>query len=151
MGTTPSSEEYKEPYVEPRHITAKPLAKSVHDDINIEMGDQLGEGAFSKVFRGVTKEEGRGVAVKCVYHENVPTQEDKTALLEEVGILQEIHHPHVMRIYGFYEDKKAFYLVTEVNFVAAVNSVFRGIYFYFSFCFCRDATSWSKVANCLTA
>ena len=36
------------------------------------------------------------------------------ALLEEVAILQEIHHPHVMRLFAFYEDPKFYSLVTEM-------------------------------------
>jgi hypothetical protein len=32
----------------------------------------------------------------------------------QVGILQQIHHPNVMRLFEFYEDKTSYALVTEM-------------------------------------
>ena len=42
------------------------------------------------------------------------SQEDIDALLEEVAILQAIHHPHVMHLLAFYDDSKYYSLVTEI-------------------------------------
>ena len=49
-------------------------------------------------------------------HVSLPlqSQEDIDALLEEVAILQAIHHPHVMHLLAFYDDSKYFSLVTEI-------------------------------------
>ena len=54
------------------------------------------------------------MAVKHVSKKDVPSQEDVDSLLEEVAILQQIHHPHVMKLFGFYEDAKYYSLVTEI-------------------------------------
>jgi len=35
-------------------------------------------------------------------------------LFEEVCILQEIHHPHVLKLHAFFEDDKSYSLVTEI-------------------------------------
>jgi calcium/calmodulin-dependent protein kinase I len=45
---------------------------------------------------------------------DVPDAADVDALFEEVGILQQIHHPNIMRLYEFYEDDNEYALVTEI-------------------------------------
>jgi serine/threonine protein kinase len=122
MGNNPSSgdmsgdasrelPEGTEPFVEATKKTAKPIEKAVETFYTLK--EELGAGAFSTVYAGEKKDTGEIVAIKQVAKKNVPSAEDVQALLEEVGILQEIHHPHVMRIYGFYVDKKNYNLVTE--------------------------------------
>jgi serine/threonine protein kinase len=101
-----------EPFVESKKIVAKPIEKAVENFYTLK--EELGAGAFSTVYAGEKKDTGEMVAIKQVAKKNVPSAEDVQALLEEVGILQEIHHPHVMRIYGFYVDKKNYNLVTEM-------------------------------------
>lgn len=78
------------------------------------MGEQLGSGAYSSVFRGTHKETNEEFAIKRVSKSKMKSQSDIRSLFEEVGILQEIHHPHVMRLFEFYEDARSYNLVTEM-------------------------------------
>jgi len=78
-------------------------------------GKQVGSGAYSTVFLATRNgEPGVEYAIKVVEKANVPDPEDIEALLDEVGILQQIHHPNVMRLYEFYEDSTSYALVTEM-------------------------------------
>ncbi len=68
--------------------------------------EEIGSGAFGKVYRGIDMHLGREVAIK--------EQNDKTIDLlgTEAEILKELHHPMLPEIYDyFYEDKA--YLVME--------------------------------------
>ena len=99
-------------YVDQKAIVAKPIHKSVKSIYTFK--EELGSGAFSTVFKAIHKESGQVVAIKHVSKADVPSQEDIDSLLEEVAILQAIHHPHVMHLFGFYDDSKYYSLVTEI-------------------------------------
>lgn len=109
----PAPEEFFEPS-ESSSIT--PILKSVTEDYSLH--EKLGSGAFSVVYRGTihgSPDQG-GFAIKLVTRSDKKkeTKEDVKALLDEVSILKEIHHPHVMRLFAFYEDPSHFALVTEL-------------------------------------
>lgn len=73
----------------------------------------LGTGAFSTVKEGIHKNApGRSFAVKIV-DRNKLTEEDAAALLDEVAILKEFEHPHVICLYDFFEEPNTYYLVME--------------------------------------
>lgn len=92
----------------------KPI-RDVHYRDVCNIGKQLGSGAFSKVYKATSKaDKATQFAIKVVQKKDVPDPSDVEALFEEVGILQQIHHPHVMRLYGFYEDVHEYALVTEI-------------------------------------
>ena len=38
----------------------------------------------------------------------------KQKLIDEVEILKRLDHPNIIKIYEFYQDKKKFYIVTEL-------------------------------------
>ena len=39
---------------------------------------------------------------------------EKTKLRNEVMILKGLDHPNILKVYEFYEDKRNFYIVTEL-------------------------------------
>jgi serine/threonine protein kinase len=51
-------------------------------------------------------------AVKCVNRKKL-SEEDEAALLDEVGILMEMKHPHIIRLYDFFTEPSTYYLVME--------------------------------------
>lgn len=51
-------------------------------------------------------------AVKCV-NRNKLTEEDEAALLDEVAILKEMRHLHIIRLYDFFIEPSNYYLVME--------------------------------------
>eukprot|EP00531_Pseudo-nitzschia_arenysensis_P015791 CAMPEP_0116133944 /NCGR_PEP_ID=MMETSP0329-20121206/10384_1 /TAXON_ID=697910 /ORGANISM="Pseudo-nitzschia arenysensis, Strain B593" /LENGTH=343 /DNA_ID=CAMNT_0003628625 /DNA_START=500 /DNA_END=1531 /DNA_ORIENTATION=- len=73
----------------------------------------LGTGAFSTVRMGYHR-SNRDItyAVKCVNRKKL-TEEDEAALLDEVSILKEMKHLHIIRLYDFFKDPQTYYLVME--------------------------------------
>jgi serine/threonine protein kinase len=59
-------------------------------------------------------EKYEDVAIKRVSKQACKSEDDIQGLLDEVTILQKIHHPHVMRLHCFFEDAKFYSLVTEL-------------------------------------
>lgn len=73
----------------------------------------LGTGAFSTVREGYHRGNPNvSYAVKCVNRKKL-SQEDEAALLDEVGILKEMRHVHIIRLYDFFEEPSTYYLVME--------------------------------------
>ncbi len=73
---------------------------------------QLGEGAFSVVIEATKKTTGQTYAVKVVTKSKL-TQEDEVALRDEIQVLKELQHEHIIRLYDVFEEKSYWYLVTE--------------------------------------
>ena len=73
---------------------------------------QLGEGAFSVVIEATNKETGESYAVKVVTKSKL-TKEDEIALKDEIIVLRELEHQHIIRLYDVFEEKSFWYLVTE--------------------------------------
>jgi calcium/calmodulin-dependent protein kinase I len=73
---------------------------------------QLGEGAFAVVKQGTKKGTSESYAIKIVTKAKL-TEEDDKALQDEISILMDMRHPHIIRLYETFEDPKFYYLVTE--------------------------------------
>eukprot|EP00957_Ditylum_brightwellii_P021520 1622519-Ditylum_brightwellii.AAC.1 len=75
--------------------------------------NKLGTGAFSTVREGKHRQhKDHTFAVKCVTRSKL-TEEDTAALLDEVSILKELQHEHIIRLYDFFEEDATYYLVME--------------------------------------
>jgi hypothetical protein len=73
----------------------------------------LGTGAFSTVREGQHRTSTDiTYAVKCVNRKKL-SEEDEAALLDEVAILKEMKHPHIIRLYDFFVTPLTYYLVME--------------------------------------
>jgi len=73
----------------------------------------LGTGAFSTVRMGYHRSNrDKTYAVKCVNRKKL-TDEDEVALLDEVAILKEMKHMHIIRLYDFFKEPSTYYLVME--------------------------------------
>lgn len=74
---------------------------------------QLGTGAFSTVREGRHRTSNDiTYAIKCVNRKKL-SDEDEAALLDEVGILKNLKHPHIIRLYDFFVTPHTYYLVME--------------------------------------
>jgi len=51
-------------------------------------------------------------AIKCINRKKL-TEEDEAALLDEVSILQEMKHKHIIRLFDFFKEAANYYLVLE--------------------------------------
>lgn len=73
---------------------------------------QLGEGAFSVVIEATKKDTDESYAVKVVTKSKL-TKEDEVALKDEIAVLNELKHQHIIRLYEVFEEPSYYYLVTE--------------------------------------
>lgn len=73
----------------------------------------LGTGAFSTVRAGFHRSNTDiSYAVKCINRKKL-SEEDEAALLDEVAILKEMEHSHIIRLYDFFTEPATYYLVME--------------------------------------
>lgn len=87
-------------------------SKGTFDDC-YALGRELGEGAFSVVREGIHLKTDRAYAVKIITKSKL-SDEDESALEDEISILKDLRHPHIIRLYEVYEDSSLHYLVTEM-------------------------------------
>ena len=73
---------------------------------------QLGRGAFSTVSRVQHRASSQYYAMKCVTKSKL-SKEDDAALHEEVAILKEFNHVHIIKLYDFFTEIDTYYLVLE--------------------------------------
>jgi len=81
-------------------------------DSDYKRGKTLGEGAFSVVIEATKKETNDSYAVKVVTKSKL-NAEDEVALKDEIQVLNELKHPHIICLYDVFEEANYYYLVTE--------------------------------------
>ena len=96
------------------HETPQPSSGSgMRFDELYRLKGVLGTGAFSTVREGYHRANVKqSYAVKCINRKKL-SEEDEAALLDEVGILKELRHAHIIRLYDFFEEPSTYYLVME--------------------------------------
>jgi len=72
----------------------------------------IGKGAYGEVRRAVHRKTNVLRAVKIIFKDTAD-KEDQERLINEVNILRDLDHPNIMKIMEFYQDSKAFYIVSE--------------------------------------
>lgn len=75
------------------------------------IGEVCGSGAFATVRKVTSKNTGQVRALKIIKKQK---GQDSTRMYLEVEILKKLVHPNIMQIFEFYEDKKNFYIITEM-------------------------------------
>jgi calcium-dependent protein kinase len=75
------------------------------------IGDICGSGAFATVRKVTNKVSGQVRALKIIKKQK---GQDSARMYLEVEILKKLVHPNIMQIFEFYEDKKNFYIITEL-------------------------------------
>jgi len=73
----------------------------------------LGSGGFGEVRECINKENKQHRAVKILKKVRMDAKE-KTAMENEIEILQNLDHPNILKIYESFECEKRFYIVTEL-------------------------------------
>jgi len=76
------------------------------------IGDELGRGGFSIVYKAVRKSDDQKVAVKIV--QKTLIREDIKLLRREIEIMKSVHHPHILSLIEIYEDNESVYIVMEL-------------------------------------
>lgn len=75
-----------------------------------DMGHQVGEGTFGSVRKARHRQTGQIHAVKAV----PKTKIEEGELWAEIGIMKQLDHPHIMRLYYTFEDKDYVYMASEI-------------------------------------
>ena len=78
-----------------------------------ELQGQLGSGAFATVHKAFSKTGGQEVAVKVFMKKGMDSDEVAN-VRQEVKILEECDHPHILRFVSFFDEGQSYYLVTEL-------------------------------------
>jgi len=100
----------QDPPIEEDRITESRVVRSISDIYTL--GETLGEGAFSVVRAATEKETGNTFAVKQITKSHL-SAEDRAALRDEITILKLMDQPHIIRLYGVFDDANYYYLATE--------------------------------------
>jgi len=77
------------------------------------VGKTLGEGAFS-VVKEVTNRENRNVYAAKIVTKAKLTREDEVALKDEIAILKNMEHGHIINLYDVFDENHYYFLVTEI-------------------------------------
>ena len=107
--------DYTPDQANPIELNPKEFYLSHKDNIkdHFELHETIGEGALSRVRRGVHKISGITRAVKVVRKEDLEFGE-RRKLLEEIELLKQLDHPNIGQVIEMYEDKKKIYFVNEM-------------------------------------
>ncbi|EWM22378.1 myosin light chain kinase [Nannochloropsis gaditana] len=90
-----------------------PPSKNLSFDKDYTLGKELGSGAYAVVYECTNKATGRKAAVKIVDRSKLSGEDDE-ALKQEVAILRDMKHGHVVQLFDFYKDRQKYYLVLEI-------------------------------------
>lgn len=77
-----------------------------------KLGKELGKGAFSVVQEGRHRSTKESFAIKIVTKAKL-SHEDSVALKDEIDILKDFEHKHIIRLFDVFEEPKTIYMVTE--------------------------------------
>ncbi|KAI0061766.1 kinase-like protein [Artomyces pyxidatus] len=81
---------------------------------DFDIGRPLGKGKFGRVYMIRTKVEPKYIlALKCLYKSEIVQSRVEKQIRREIEIQQNLRHPHVLRLYGYFHDEKRIFLMIE--------------------------------------
>lgn len=81
---------------------------------SFEIGRPLGKGKFGRVYMVRTKCEPQYIlALKCLYKSEIIQSRVEKQIRREIEIQQNLRHPNVLRLYGYFHDEKRIFLMLE--------------------------------------
>ena len=96
--------------------------KTIHEPggphLKYDLRDVLGTGAFAKVVLCIDRFSGTRYACKIVDKKKIRATGGATAkpdaMMNEVSILQQLQHPHIIRIFECFETESSLYMILEL-------------------------------------
>jgi calcium-dependent protein kinase len=79
-----------------------------------EIKESLGSGSYGTVVSAVNKESREPRAIKIINKYKLHSEESRTKVINEVLVLRKLDHPHIVKIFEFYEDEFNLYVVMEL-------------------------------------
>ncbi|KMZ57538.1 putative Auroralike protein kinase [Zostera marina] len=80
---------------------------------DFQIGKRLGDGKFGKVYLAREKVSGYIIALKVIYLEKLEKYQHHSHLYQEILIQSSLAHPNVLRLYTWFRNETAIYLVLE--------------------------------------
>ena len=112
-GRSPQASSSSGPSDSAKRVEAKP---GVHGKKSLTskflIGEELGFGAFSKVYKGVDLKNGDFVAIKQISLEGLP-EDDKDNMVQEIDLLRNLKHKNIVKYLGSYRTKSHLYIILE--------------------------------------
>jgi len=82
---------------------------------DFEIGMPLGSGKFGRVYMAREKKTKYIVAIKCMSKKQLKKSNFEHQLRREIEIQSHLRHPNILRMYGYFYDKKRVYLILEYS------------------------------------
>lgn len=107
-----AGERRKSAVVMSRHPSSSHFHKSKTLNDKYILGDEIGKGAYGRVYKGLDLENGDFVAIKQVSLENIP-QEDLNIIMQEIDLLKNLNHKNIVKYRGSFKTKTHLYIILE--------------------------------------
>lgn len=95
-----------------KHPSSSHFHKSKTLNDKYMLGDEIGKGAYGRVYKGLDLENGDFVAIKQVSLENIP-QEDLNIIMQEIDLLKNLNHKNIVKYRGSFKTKIHLYIILE--------------------------------------
>ncbi|GFP92560.1 serine/threonine-protein kinase sepa [Phtheirospermum japonicum] len=95
-----------------RQMTNSAFHKSKTLDNKYMLGDEIGKGAYGRVYKGLDLENGDFVAIKQVSLENI-AQEDLNIIMQEIDLLKNLNHKNIVKYLGSLKTKSHLHIILE--------------------------------------
>mmetsp|Transcript_9757 Transcript_9757/g.29658 ORF Transcript_9757/g.29658 Transcript_9757/m.29658 type:complete len:447 (+) Transcript_9757:431-1771(+) len=81
---------------------------------NYDLKETIGRGTFGTVKRGVDMTNGREYAIKIMQKTEIVHRELTTNVRREIGIMQQLEHKNIVRLYEVLSSSRKIYMVMEL-------------------------------------
>ncbi|KAJ4822823.1 MAP3K epsilon protein kinase 1 [Turnera subulata] len=95
-----------------RQTPSAAFHKSKTLDNKYMLGDEIGKGAYGRVYKGLDLENGDFVAIKQVSLENI-AQEDLNIIMQEIDLLKNLNHKNIVKYLGSLKTKTHLHIILE--------------------------------------
>ncbi|KAL9664752.1 hypothetical protein QQ045_020159 [Rhodiola kirilowii] len=95
-----------------RQAAASNVHKSKTLDNKYVLGNEIGKGAYGRVYQGLDLENGDFVAIKQVSLENI-AQEDLNVIMQEIDLLKNLNHKNIVKYLGSLKTKSHLHIILE--------------------------------------
>nr|KJB31830.1 hypothetical protein B456_005G210100 [Gossypium raimondii] len=95
-----------------RQAASSAFHKSKTLDNKYMLGDEIGKGAYGRVYKGLDLENGDFVAIKQVSLENI-AQEDLNIIMQEIDLLKNLNHKNIVKYLGSSKTKSHLHIILE--------------------------------------
>ncbi|CAI9114684.1 OLC1v1015464C1 [Oldenlandia corymbosa var. corymbosa] len=95
-----------------RQAATTAFHKSKTLDNKYMLGDEIGKGAYGRVYKGLDLENGDFVAIKQVSLENI-AQEDLNIIMQEIDLLKNLNHKNIVKYLGSLKTKTHLHIILE--------------------------------------